>query len=359
MRGALLCLPALVLALSLLIVSNRFVRRVQQRRRERRAEPVRGLLLELLCAEEDEQSELLNRLAAVDKRTWTALEPSLTALLEKVSGAARTALIRLYELRGAPEGAVADLRSHSAARRGRAAQVLGQLSHRAAEPALCRLLTDRDPEVRLVATRALGRSGGAESVAHLLESLHGSRTVPPPSVTMALVSMGPEVQRSVAAGLEHPEPLARAVAIEVLGVTGVVSRTSEIARALREDPSNEVRIKAARALGRLGMPEGLQPLLDAVAPGQPLALRIVGTGALGNLGAVSATDRLAELLGDPDRHVAGAAARSLLRLGPAGHAALHEAAAGVRGGSAAAQAGAALSEAAVQGRHDVRVEVAL
>jgi HEAT repeat protein len=359
-RGALLGLLAVVLVLSLLIVGNRVVRRHRERRRERIAAPVRGSLLELLCAEGDEQTELLNRLAEIDRRTWAALEPTLTALLGKVAGGARAALVRLYELRGAAVDAVADLSSRSAARRGRAAQVLGQLSHRPAVPSLCRLLADRDPEVRLAATRALGRCGGPESVSYLLESLHGPRAVPPAAVIRALVSLGPQAQQSVAAGLEHPQPLARAVAIEVLGATGVVSHTSEIARALREDPQIEVRVKAARALGRLGMPEGLEPLLEAVRPGRPVALRMVGAGALGSLGAVVATGPLAALLGDSDRHVAATAARALLQLGPEGRAELRAAADDGTNGPAAAQARAVLAESAVgAARHDVRAEVAL
>jgi HEAT repeat protein len=358
--AALLGLSAVVLALCLLIVGLRGVRRYGQRRREHIAAPVRGLLLQLLCAEEDEQPELLHRLTEIDKRTWTALEPTLTALLEKVAGGARTALVRLYELRGAAVDAVADLDSRSAPRRGRAAQVLGQLAHRPAAAPLCRLLADHDPEVRLTAARALGRIWEPAAVPDLLESLHGPRTVPPGVVIRALVSLGPEAQGRVAAGLEHPDPLVRAVAIEVLGATGAVSRTSEIVRALREDPHTEVRIKAARALGRLGMPDGLEPLLAAVGPGRPVALRTVAAGALGSLGAITATDRLVRLLGDPDPHVAATAARALLRLGPAGQGALRTAAADGTGGPAAAQARAALAEVAVGGaRHGVRMEVAL
>lgn len=207
---------------------------------------------------------------------------------------------------------------------------------------MCRLLADRDPEVRLAAARALGRCGGLESVPYLLESLHGPRTVPPGAVTRALVSLGPEAQWNVAAGLEHPEPLARAVTVEIL------------------DPQTEVRIKAARALGRLGMPDGLEPLLAAVRPGRSVALRMVGAGALGSLGAVAATGPLAELLGDPDPHVAATAARALLQLGPEGRAALRTAADGRSGGPAAAQARAVLAESAVgAARHDVRAEVVL
>ncbi|MGW0615279.1 HEAT repeat domain-containing protein [Streptomyces sp. NPDC002788] len=88
------------------------------------------------------------------------------------------------------------------------------------------------------------------------------------------------------------------MAIGVLGAMSAVSRTSGIARALREDLSVDVRIKATRALGRLGMPEGLQPLLVAVATGGPVALRVAGAGALGSQGAVAATEGLAGLLGD-------------------------------------------------------------
>ncbi|WP_157857259.1 HEAT repeat domain-containing protein [Streptomyces yerevanensis] len=198
------------------------------------------------------------------------------------------------------------------------------------------------------------------AVPHLLRSLCGPRTVPPNVVTAALPSLGHEAWPGVAAGLQDPEPLVRAVAIEALGMTGAISRAAEVARALREDADIEVRIRAARALGRLGMPEGLKPLLAAIRPGRPTALRIVAAGALGSLGAVAATDPLTVLLGDRNPHVAGTAARALLRLGPEGQAALREAADGRPDASAAAQARAALAEAAVGGaRHDVLVEVAL
>ncbi|NGO43402.1 HEAT repeat domain-containing protein [Streptomyces ureilyticus] len=356
---ALLCLLVFVLMLSLLTVAVRGARMYRRRRRERIAAPVRGLLLELLCAAEDEQDELLGRLARIDKRTWAALDPTVAAMLGKVSGRARSALVRLYELRGAADEAVARLGSRSAARRGRAAHVLGQLSHRPAALAVCRLLDDRDRDVRLAAARALGRTGDPVAVPHLLRSLRGARTVPPNVVTAALTSLGRDAWPAVAAGLRDPEPLVRAVAIEALGMTGAISRAAEVARALREDADIEVRIRAARALGRLGMPDGLPPLLAAIRPGRPVAQRIVAAGALGSLGAVAATGPLTELLGDRNPHVAGAAARALLRLGPAGEAALREAADG-RPGPAAAQARAALAEAAVGGaRHDVLVEVAL
>lgn len=358
--GALLCLLAVALALVLLTASIRCARLFRQRRRERVAAPVRGLLLELLCAEEDAQSKLLDRLARIDRRTWAALEPTVTAMLGKVSGGARAALVLLSERRGSPEDCIAELHSRSAARRGRAAHVLGQLRHRPAAPSLCRLLDDRDPEVRLATARALGRTGDPMAVPYLLRSLHGPRTVPYRVVAAALASLGPDAQFRIAARLQDPAPPVRAVAIEVLGVTGAIASTTEIVRALREGPETEVRVRAARALGRLGMPDGLDPLLAAIRTGQPGALRIAAAGALGSLGACAATGPLTKLLADADPHVAGTAARALLRLGPAGEVALREAADGRPGTPAAAQARAALGEAAVAGvRHDLLLEVTL
>ncbi|MFE9776193.1 HEAT repeat domain-containing protein [Streptomyces sp. NPDC005931] len=358
--GALLCLLTAGLLLSLLITGMRGARTLRDRRRARMAAPVRGLLLELLCAPEEEQQDLLDHLARIDRRTWAALEPTVTAMLGKVSGTARTALVRLCEVRGAAADAVGDLGSRSPVRRGRAAHVLGQLRHREAAAPLCRLLDDRDPEVRTAAARALGRTGDPTAVPHLLASLYGPRTVPPKVVSASLVALGADAWPAVTAGLRDPQSLVRAVAIEVLGATGAIARVPDIVRALREDPEAEVRIRAARALGRLGMPDGLEPLLAAVLPGRPVALRIVAAGALGQLGAVAATGSLTELLGDTDPHVAAAATRALLRLGPAGGAALREAADGRLGARAAAQARAALAEAAVGGvRHDLLVGVAL
>ncbi|MFE9442172.1 HEAT repeat domain-containing protein [Streptomyces sp. NPDC006602] len=340
---------ASVVLMLLLLVGLRITRRLRQRRKDRIVAPVRGALLELVCGEEESESEASARLTELDDRTWAALEPTVVAMLGKVVGRAQTALIEVFEQRRAATQTVADLGCRSAARRGRAAEVLGRLRHRPAVPALCRLLGDRDPEVRSAAARALGRIGEPSVVPRLLDSLHGQRTVPPAVITRALTFFGPEALRGIAAGLEHREPVVRAVAIETLGAIGGVSRTAGIARSLSEDPHPEVRIRAARALGRLGMPDGLEPLLAAVDPGQPLALRTVAAGALGNLGAVAATGRLRELLDDPAQRVAATAARSLLRLGEAGSAELRAAAAGRFGARAAAQARAALAESSVAG----------
>ncbi len=137
-----------------------------------------------------------------------------------------------------------------------------------------------------------------------------------------------------------------AVAVEILGRTGAVSAVQALVAALQGDRSEEVRIRAARAIGRLGTPAGVAPLLAITDAGEPTALR-VATAALGDLGAGTATPRLERLLHDPAYHVAHNAAGSLLRLGPAGEAALTRA---VTGGEiqAAAHAMEVLAIASVE-----------
>ncbi|MEV7180309.1 HEAT repeat domain-containing protein [Kitasatospora sp. NPDC093679] len=333
--------------LLVLIVCVRAVRRARERHRQRTAEPLRVLLLELLCAEGDEAAGSLRALSALDDRSWAAVEPTARTILAKVSGHARTSLVGLFEQRGVATRAMADLGRRGSVRKGRAAEVLGLLRHRAAAPRLRVLLLDADPEVRTVAARTLGHIGDPANVPALLNCLHGPHPVPPAVVLQALTAFGAAGHDQVAAGLDDAEPLVRAVAVETLGATGGVVWTTRIAAALRADPHIEVRIRAARALGALGTPAGLEPLLDAVRRGQPEPLRVVAARALGRLGASRAAPRLGELLDDPVHRVASTAARALLHVGPTGRDELRRAADGARGVPAVAHARAVLAEAAI------------
>ncbi|MEV6212265.1 HEAT repeat domain-containing protein [Kitasatospora sp. NPDC051914] len=345
--GGLQVLAGSAVVLLVLLVCVRAVRRERERRRERAAEPLRVLLLELLCAEGDEEPGSLQALSALDDRSWAAVEPTARTILAKVSGQARDALAGLFEQRGVATRAMADLRRRGSVRKGRAAEVLGLLRHRAATPQLRVLLLDADPEVRTVAARALGHIGDPAGVPDLLNCLHGPHPVPPGVVLQALTAFGTAGHDQVATGLDDAEPLVRAVAVEALGAAGGVVWTTRVAAALKADPHVEVRIRAARALGALGTPAGLEPLLDAVRRGRPEPLRAVAARALGRLGASRAAPRLGELLDDPVHRVASTAARALLQVGPAGRDELRRAADGARGGRAAAHARAALAEAAI------------
>jgi len=96
--------------------------------------------------------------------------------------------------------------------------------------------------------------------------------------------------------------------------------TAPSTHTLRDTPA------AARSLGRLGLPEGVTPLLAVLHEIEPSGLRIDAARALGRIGGSSAVAPLRELLVSPDIEVARAAAEGLAACGGAGVSALEGAA---------------------------------
>lgn len=309
------------LTFGVVTVVGRLVRRAARARRARLAAPARRLLVRLTAGDDDET--LIDQLVAVDARTWRAVEPAAVAMLGKVRGEAHTALVTVFQKRGAGTRATDDLHARSPVVRARAAEVLGNIGTPDDVPRLLELLHDRDPDVRVVAVRSLGRIAHPGAATALLASTVGPNPVPPQLVAHALVRIGLAAQHDVAAALDDPAELARATALEVLGLIGAVGAARQVEFALRSDLSLEVRLRAARTLGRLGTRSALAPLLEAVEPDRPAALRAEAARALGELGAPAAALPLAALLTDPEYRVAHQAARALLRLGTPGREALN------------------------------------
>jgi HEAT repeat protein len=307
-----------VLTLILALATARLLLRTGRGRRARRGAPARRLLLALQAGGQDAAEELV-RLPA---RTWCAAEPTAIALIGNLRGDARESLLAVFERRGAAATAVRQLRSRSAVRRGMAAELLGSLRHRAAVPALAALLTDPAPEVRIVAARSLGRIGNPSAVAPLLDSLDGHR-MPQQVVAHSLIGLGQPAVNPLIDALAHDDPQARATVVEVLGLIQAHGAVAALIDVLRQDPVLEVKIRATRALGRLGTLAALGPLLDAARPDQPPVLRTVAAQALGQLGDPVASLRLTLLLSDPVYRVAHNAANALLQLGESGARVLH------------------------------------
>ncbi|HSK59068.1 MAG TPA: HEAT repeat domain-containing protein, partial [Actinomycetospora sp.] len=256
---------------------------------------------------------------------WRALEPVAVAMLGKVRGDARTALVALLERRGVVARALRDTRRRRPAVRARAAHLLGLVGGPGATPRLVALLVDRDPDVRAVAARALGRLGDPSVATPLVRSLARAGTSLPHQVVVpALARIGPAARTVLLASADHPDPAVRARVTEALGLVGAVDAAPRLVRALREDRSADVRLRAARALGRLGAPTAVAPLVAATGPDEPTVLRVTAAHALGALGARRAVPVLADLVAAPHHWVAHTAAAALVAVGPDGVAALRD-----------------------------------
>ncbi|WP_432978566.1 HEAT repeat domain-containing protein [Dactylosporangium sp. CA-233914] len=303
-----------------LIVGGRTVRRAREARRARLAEPARQLLLAIAAGDDDPAP--IEELVRLPDDVWLAVEPNAIALLGKVRGEAHAALVDVFERRGAAWRARRRLKRRDPVARARAAEVLGNLGRKDSLLPLCELLGDPDADVRVVAARSLGRIGDAGATQPLLATLPSRRPIPAHVVATALTRLGTAAQGALLAALDDPRSPVRATAAEVLGLIGAAGATVRVESALRADPAMEVRTAAARTLGRLGTRTALAPLMDALEPQHPAVLRAEAARALGELGAVTAAPALTALLADPEYAVAHNAARSLLRLGNAGRAAL-------------------------------------
>lgn len=317
-------LLALVGILVAVVGLRRATAGLTERRRARLAARTRPLLLQAM-ADESPDLALLARLASLPEREWRVVEPTLLGMLAKVRGAARESLVQILDQRGTLARAEAQARSWSWVRRCRAAEMLGAARRSRSVPVLSRLLSDRSDHVRRVAVRALGRVGGAAVVQPLLAATSGPPGLPLRDVAAALVGLEPDATRVLAEQARGADDVrVRIVVTEALGLRGAVEAADTVIAMLEHDADPEVRIRAARALGRIGVRAGTRPLVGALDARSP-ELRAVAARALGQLGDITVVERLLPLLSDPVHRVAANAAQSLAALGDRGHEALRAA----------------------------------
>ncbi len=326
LRLAFVALIGGVAAVTAAVAAARALRQWYGHHRDRLAAgPRRALLAYLADGGPDEELDALVRMPGPQ---WRALEPSATAMLAKVRGETREALVALFERRGVGDRALRDLGRRGPVRRARAAEVLGNLGRRDAVPAMSALLDDRDPDVRLVAIRALGRIGDPAATGPLLSTLAGPAPAPVQLVGYALIQLEQAADEPLRAGLNHPEPQVRATVLDTMRLRGTTGAEARVIAVLRDDESAEVRRRAAGMLGRVGTRAALDPLAAAATGDPARSVRAAAAAALGELGSPAAVPVLRDLLGDRRYLVAHQAAGALVRLGERGMAALGDRVAG-------------------------------
>lgn len=314
-----------MLVLAVMSVLARGARRTRLRRTALVAEPLRPFLLMLASGDPDDAAEAIDTLRALPPREWAAIEESVLGLLLKVRGEAHGSVVHLLDVRGDLERAHLHLHSRQVSRRARAAVLLGAAHDHSAVPLLVERVHDPHPDVASCAVRALGRIGDPAAAPALFAAV--SHRVPPRTVATALHSLRWHDHQLLIDELDQPEVLSRAIAAEVAGLLTAVTCVPVLTRILCDDDENlEVRVRAARALGRCGLPSSLVPLQRATGPDQPSALRVVAARAINEVAGPSAVPHLVRLLEDSHPRVVEYACSALLASGPDGMQALIHAA---------------------------------
>ncbi len=212
-------------------------------------------------------------------------------------------LLEVYDELGLVDKYVDMLRSARKWRdRAFAAELLGRVGGAKAVPALLETVVatrTEDSDVREVALRALARIADPRAVEPLIRALETAEVWLAPRIADILARHGEAVVDPLIAVLnEGDHRPARAWAANVLGEVRAQRAFPAIVRLL-DDPEDEVRAKAATALGRLGDRRAIGYLLDHLLSDPAPFVRVRISSSLGQLGGPEVTDRLVRALGDP------------------------------------------------------------
>ena len=275
-----------------------------------------------------------------------ALEAKARSLLPKLRGTDRETLGRLLDHWGAVDAARAQRHSKRFLVRAKAGEFLGDSGSPSAVRDLIELLHDPDPRVRWSAARGLGRLGHPSALSPLLACLEGPRALPVDAVADAVIQIRSCPVAVLRQGLRSKSVASRAVTVELLGRFQALASIDDVIDLLHNDPSAEVRARAARALGRMSSPRAVDALMMNLNDG-PVAMRVQAVWALGEIGDPRVLPVLCDIVMQPARQMSEQAASALVVIGEQGVEALTEIARG-EGRPASVAAGALASRHLLQ-----------
>lgn len=237
-----------------------------------------------------------------------ALEPLICALRDSQHQVCLAACISLGKVgdERAVEPLIRALQHDAPDVRTAAVETLGRLRNKQAVPSLIGALLDDDPDVREGAAKALGLIGDEEAIEQLVVTLTDPQTTVRQAAAAALCRIQPCWERtegairaipSLQGALKSTEYWVRHCAADVLKKLGLTSE-GEGPLLTHSDGARKKRLAA-------------QAVLFAMLADRDRAFRQAAAETLGRLGLPDSVSGLVECLGDTDRGVKTAAARSL------------------------------------------------
>jgi hypothetical protein len=289
-------LPFLVISVFLLVCFSALVisKRLWRSHRERVSQRRRKRYLAVLRAGSDAELFSIARDVSWRKTVQEDLAATLAARPQILAGDQGARFRCVLRATCVDERLISQLGSRSAIKRGRAALLVAQLRLPGAVPALERLLFDPDRDVRQAALSGIAMDASEEAAWALLHALRREAMAPewlvarlghPWAVNVLMTACCSEQFRTI-----------RAWIAEALGLARDATARKTLAELLLAGEDEE-RVRACRALGRVGCGAQADPLIEALV--DPLwSVRAQAARALRGVDADRALDRLAEGLGD-------------------------------------------------------------
>ena len=200
--------------------------------------------------------------------------------------------------------------------RARAVQTLGALGLPEHEDAVVEALDDPSPLVAMVAARALTKEENPRYAPFVLAKVHRFGDWNRPYLASMLAEMGPELTEGLRRGLadERAEPWTRSVMAEALRLQKDFLAGDVAAQVAATTENKDLLVDVLRLLSEVGRPEHL-PVIRPKATDQDAAVRALALKALGRLGGPEDVPMLLEALDDEFTWAALYAARGVRESG--------------------------------------------
>ncbi|HKT13589.1 MAG TPA: HEAT repeat domain-containing protein [Terriglobia bacterium] len=223
--------------------------------------------------------------------------------------------------------------------RSKSAENLGLIRHEPSWPLLVKALEDPNPDIQMVAVRALAAIHHPGSFLPLVEQLHKAVLEPAPSLSVrtvktALVNFSLDCARELRLSLRNPNPRIRFLATDI--IREMVEREASGQAGFQLDKTNfddetagiflsdlpfdgnpDVRARAAAVIACLADPRAASTLFTLLED-SAWFVRLHAVRSLGRHRFLSAGDRIARVLTDPNWRVREAAVRALRGFGRPG-----------------------------------------
>lgn len=322
MHGALivtvLSIAALFLVLTLLVVLGKGWREVRDGWRRARRRVLEPLVLKYAHGSDASIISALGR--GVASRDRVVVEQILLDHVSRVRGVEHERLCRALDELGFVDRYLEALHGPRWWGRAEAAENLGLAGAKRATTQLAAALEDEVPEVRLRAAKSLGLVGGRAAVLPLVNALTEPNRWSTIRIADILTGMKGEVVAELMDAFPKLNAHAKLAALDILGRIHALAAVPWLLLRL-DDPSSDVRSRAAHALGAIGVADAAPALRKALDdPDWPV--RAMAAKALGRVHDAEAIPALCAALRDREWWVRANAAEALRLAGPMGVEAL-------------------------------------
>ncbi|MCX7973679.1 MAG: HEAT repeat domain-containing protein [Candidatus Aminicenantes bacterium] len=309
---SLIFLALLTVALFLFILLRRFLGQIYDRRFRRICQQIEAELLEAIRTNDQSQSL---RIAIKYSSQPRALATVLVAYAQKIKGSALNHLKLIFK-EGLKRRVYRDLHSIFLAKKIRAIRLLVYFGEPADVPRLFPFLNQK-PILRLVTIHALSRAKTPEAIKAIFTAWEKENSAHLATLINILSSLGPIIEPYVQEYLRKELSCDKlASLVELVGLIPLRSLWKELLP-LATHSDKEVRIKVARALGRLLIPESY-PVLLRLLEDEAWEVQAQAAKSLGKLKNPEAIPYLSQGLTSPFFHVRRNSAYALAMMGEEG-----------------------------------------